>query len=134
MAGEADFVAALHLGLDLALNRQARLVGILELAQSRRPPDALARQRNALVGANDDSLDAVADRELEGILVVFQVSRLDHGLALAADVDQRGIRPNRHDRPLNGLAAREAPVLDRRLEHGGEIFYFDFRITHGVLL
>ena len=54
-------------------------------------------------------------------VVVLQFGDLDRRLALAADVDERHLRPDRDDRALDGLALLDALRLDRRLEHRGEI-------------
>ena len=51
------------------------------------------------------------------------------GLALPADVDQRHFRPDRDDRPLDGLTLRDALHLERRFEHRAKVF---FGFAHGT--
>ena len=131
LAGDADFVAALDRLLDLAFDRQAGAVGVLELALRGGVADALARQHDAAARRHDHRLDAVADRDLDVALVVLELLDVDLRLALAADADEGDLRPEPGDDALDGLAALEAARLDRRLEHRREIF---FLLAHCLLL
>ena len=82
-------------------------------------------------GRHHHRLDAVAGGDLEIAVGVLQFVDLDHGLALAADVDERHLRADRDDRALDGLTPLEALRLERSLEHRGEIFV---GLAHGTLL
>ena len=71
-----------------------------------------------------DRLDAVAHRDLELAVGVLQLGDLDRRFALAADVDEGHLGPDRDDGALDGLPCLEALRLERRLEHRGEIVFF----------
>jgi hypothetical protein len=81
----------------------------------------------------DRRLHAVADRHLDVSLVVFQFGELDRRLALAADVDERALGPDRDNRALDRLPGLEALRFDRGLEHRGKIV-LRLAVAHGSLL
>ena len=60
----------------------------------------------------------------------LKLGDVDLGFALAADIDESHLGPNRHDAAFDGLAPGELARLDRRFEHRREIF---FLIAHCVL-
>ena len=97
LAGDAHFVAALDLGHDLAFHREAGAERILELTLRGGIPHALAREHDAAAGRHDHGLDAIADGHLDVAVGVLQLRDVDLGFALAADVDEGHLRPNRHD-------------------------------------
>jgi hypothetical protein len=132
LAGDAHLVPALHHAFDFALNRQARLEGVLELSRGRSASRQFPRERQPGAGRHHDRLDAVADRDLERPILVFQLVEFDRGLALAADVDERDLGANRDDGALDGLAILETLGLNRRLEQRGKVFFL--RLTHDTLL
>ena len=132
LAGDPYFVPALHDTFDLALHREAGAEGVHELPVGHGPPCQLPGERQSRRGRYDNRLDAVADRDLQGAVVVFQLGEVDCGFALAADVHEGDVRPDRDNRAFDGLALLIVPRLARRLEHRGEIFFV--WVAHGVLL
>ena len=128
---DAHLVSALHRPFDLAFHRKTGVERVFELPLGRGAARQLPGERQPSLGRHHHRLDAVADGDLESAVVVLQFGDLDHGLALAADVDERHLRADRDDRALDGLALLEALRLERRLEHRGEIF---IGLAHGTLL
>ena len=123
LAGDGHLVAALHLALDFSLNRQAAVERVLELTKRGGAPRQLARQRQAAGGRDHHRLDAFADHDLDIPVGVLQLRDVDRGLALATDVDERHLRPDGDDGPLDGLPSLEALRFQRSFEHGGEIVF-----------
>ena len=62
LARDAHLVASLVGALDLAFHREPGLECVLQLALRRGIAHALARQRDAATGRDDDGLNAIADR------------------------------------------------------------------------
>ena len=66
----------------------------------------------------------MADGDFVDAVRVLQLADVDHGFALAADVDERHLRANRDNPALDGLTLLELPgLLAGRREHRGEIFF-----------
>jgi hypothetical protein len=91
--------------------------------------DAFARQDDSAPGRDDHGLYAIADGELEAAGFVFQFGNVNLRLALPADADEGDVRPDRRNRPLDGLALLDSTRLDGRLEHRREVF---FLLAHGT--
>src|SRR6185369_7515805 len=87
-ARDAYFVAALVDALDLAFHGEPGLECVLELALRRGVAHALARQRDAATGRDDDGVNAIADLHLHMAVGVLQLGQDDLGLALATDADE----------------------------------------------
>jgi hypothetical protein len=105
--------------------------GVFELpigrGSSREPP----RERQPSRSRRHQSLNAVANCDLEMAVGVFQFLDVDRGFALAADIDERHFSADRDDRALERLALLDALRLERSLEHHCEIFGW---LGHGTLL
>jgi hypothetical protein len=91
--------------------------------------DAFARQDDSAPGRDGHGLYAIADGELEAAGFVFQFGNVNLRLALPADADEGDVRPDRRNRPLDGLALLDSTRLDGRLEHRREVF---FLLAHGT--
>ena len=131
LTGDAYLVSALHHPFDLTVHRKTGVECVFELPHRRRAARQLSGERQSSPRRYHDGLDAVADGGFENTLGVLQFVDLDHGLALAADVDERHLRADCDDRALDGLTPLEALRLKRSLEHRCEIF---IRLVHGALL
>ena len=131
LACDAHLVAALHALRHLAFHREPGLERVLELPLRGGVAHALAREHDAATGRDHHRLDAIAHRHVDVAVGVFQLRDVDLGFALAADIDEGHLRPNRDHGALDGLATTKLPRLDRRLEHRREIF---FLIAHCILL
>jgi len=93
LAGDAHFVSALHRPLDLAFHGEAGAERVFELPIGHGAARELPGKRQTSLGRDHHRLDAVADGDVEEALVVLQFADLDLRLALAADVDERHLRP-----------------------------------------
>ena len=123
LARDAHLVASLDGALDLAFHGEPGLERVLQLALRRGIAHALARQRDAATGRDDDGLNAIADRHLDVAVVVLELGKVDLRLALSSDADEGHVRTERDDGPLDCLAPLESTRFEGRLEHRREIFF-----------
>ena len=119
---DPHFVTALDLPLDLPFDRETGAERALELPLGCGSPHQLAGKGQSTRRRHHRRLNAIAHRDLEIAVVVFQLGDLDRGFALAADVDERSLGPNRDDRALECLPRLEPLRLDGRLEHRRKVF------------
>ena len=131
LAGDANFVSAFDGLFDLALDGKARLERVFELALCGGSPRQLSREFKAAGGRNHHRLHAFAHGDLDVAIRVFQFVEINRRFALPADVDERHLGTDGDDGALDGLAFLDAFGLNRRLEHGGEVFG---RLAHGTFL
>ena len=82
------------------------------------------RELQAADGRDDDRLDDVADLYVDVSVRIRQLLDVDGRLALSADVDERDVRPDGHDGPLDRLALLVGDRLERLVEHPGEVLLF----------
>src|SRR4029453_16348353 len=118
---DANLVSALQAAFDLAFPRQTRMKRVLELSRGGGPECQLAREPQPARGRYDHRLDAVADLDLERVVVVRQLINVDFGFALTADVDQRRFLADRDDGPFDDLPFGDSPGAMRQLEHRREV-------------
>ncbi len=123
LAGDAYFVAALHGVAHFAFHGEAGLERVQELPLRGGVAHTLAREHDAAAGGDHHRLKAIAHRHLDVAVCILQLLDVDLGFALAAHIDEGHLRTEPDDGPFDGLAARELPRLDGRLEHGSEVFF-----------
>src|SRR5262245_53475956 len=124
LAGDAYLVASLVDALDSAFHRESGLECAFQPALRGGIADTFAGQDDSAFGRDHDGLKAIADRDIDIAVRVFQFGNVNLRLALPTDADAGHLRPDRHNGPLDGLALRDSTRLDgRRLEHRGEIFF-----------
>src|SRR5439155_21008092 len=116
------FVPALHFLLDFSFHGKPGAERVFELTRGRGTSCEPSGKRQPSGRRHDDSLNAIANGDLERAVVVFQLGEVDRRLPLAADADERDLAANRHDRALERLALLDPLRFGRRLEHRSEVF------------
>ena len=112
LARDAHLVASLDGALDLAFHGEPGLECVLQLTLRRGIAHALARQRDAATGRDDDGVNAIADGYLDVAVVVLELGKVDLRLALASDADESHVRTERDDGPFDFLAPLEPTRFD----------------------
>ena len=131
LAGDAHFVSAFDGLFNLALYGKARLERVFELPLRGGSPRQFPGEFQSAGGRDHHRLHALAHGDFDVAVGVLQFVELNRGFALPAHVDERHLRTDGDDGALDGLTFLDAFGLNRRLEHGGEVFG---RLAHSTCL
>jgi hypothetical protein len=124
LPGEAHLVSSLDRFLDPPFDGKTAPEGIFEALPRDGAPGELVRELQTADRRNDDRLYSVPDLHLDVAVRIRELLDADGRLALSTDVDERHLRPDRHDLALARLSLAVELRRERFLQHACEVLRF----------